>query len=600
MNEEYKSKKYKNNNICYYNENGNDKIFSNKNNKNIKNVKNYNNMNIIKNDLQINNNKIEDKNNNNKNIKRAKTVSKTKYKKFNIVDLLEQPSLEMEIFNKIIVGLKDVKKTQFKAKIDNYMNTNNKGIINYENKKMNQIDNNISKNNILSGSYQKNKKETNIIKKSQIEKDKVIFPVNFLRSIDKSIAMNVKKKYRYQNIINHENIPVIIEEEILENENENKEKYIHVVGEEKKENIRKNIKNIGKMSKLFNEFNNIKEIVKNLEGYNSIINDLFKYIYKEIENNFIMLNDILISNYNLILNNISINYNTNKRNYIISFIDNTKQIFLYNILEKKYNYYNFESILKLDKNFNNSMCIEYDDKDLIFISGGKEDTEYYSSDMILIISLSKEIIELDGKLPTRKSFHSNIYFEGKLYLLGGIEQNKKCSSNCFYFSINNKKWYYFPNLNKQRANCSLCIQNKSILYVFGGRDDNNDLNSIEFIDLNDINNKTWNIFIPIDYGYVWVHLENSLIISYNNNKILICGGEDKNGNLYKETFLLDINNNNIYRGKDLLCNASFRFQGCCNNNEIFGIDLKNNYYKKNKIGIHYYNIENNEWKLIIA
>ena len=156
-----------------------------------------------------------------------------------------------------------------------------------------------------------------------------------------------------------------------------------------------------------------------------------------------------------------------------------------------------------------------------------------------------------------------------------------------------------PNLNKQRANCSLCIQNNSILFVFRGRDDNDDLNSIEYIDLNDINKKMWNIFIPIDYAYVWTNLENSLIVSYNNNKILICGGEDKNGNLFKETFLLDTNNRQIYRGKDLLSNASFRFQGCCNQNEIFGIDAKNN-FNKNKIGIHYYNIDNNIWKLILA
>ena len=246
------------------------------------------------------------------------------------------------------------------------------------------------------------------------------------------------------------------------------------------------------------------------------------------------------------------------------------------------------------------MCIEFDDNDLIFISGGKENTIYYSSDMILIISLSKEKIELEGKLPTRKAFHSSIYFEGKLYLLGGIDQNKKCSSNCFYFSVNNKKWYSLPDLNQKRANCSLCIQNKSILYVFRGRDDNNDLNSIEYLDLADINSKKWNIFIPIDYGYVWTHLENSLVISYNNDKILICGGEDKDGNLFKETFLLDTNNKNIYRGRDLLYNASFRNQGCCNNNEIFGIDQNNNFDKKNKIGIHYYNIKNNEWKIILA
>ena len=120
------------------------------------------------------------------------------------------------------------------------------------------------------------------------------------------------------------------------------------------------------MIKVFNEFNNIKEIIYNLKNYNSIINDLFQYINKEIENNIFILNDILISNFILLLNNISINHNSNKRNYIISFINNTNQIILYNSIKNKYNFYNFESITDLDINNNNSMYIEYDGNVLIF------------------------------------------------------------------------------------------------------------------------------------------------------------------------------------------------------------------------------------------
>ena len=600
-------KKEENNNLFLYNKNDNNKIYSIKNNK--ENIE-INNKDKIMNKINLQNNTCRNEKKNNKIIKRTKTDSKTKYRKMNIIDLLEQPSLEMETFNKIVVGLKCVQKTQFKAKKDLYHIINNNEEINIENKKIKQIDNNISKNNVLSRSYHKHKKDININKNHQIENNKVVFPVNFIRPIDKSITINKKTKDRYQNAINYENIPVIIEEEILENndefENNVKDNEKKVNNNEIENNVKDNekkgnaIKDIRKLIKVFNEFNSIKEIVYNLENYNTIINDLFQNINKEVENNILILNDILLSNLNLLLNNLSINYNTNKRNYIISFINNTKQIILYNTINNKINYYNFESIIDLDINFNNSMCIEYDDNDLIFLSGGKENTIYYSSDMILIISLSKEKIELNGKLPTRKSFHSNIYFEGKLYLLGGIDQNKKCSSNCFYFSVNNKKWFYLPDLNRKRANCSLCIQNKSILYVFRGRDDNNDLSSIEYLDLTDISNRKWNIFIPIDYGYVWTPLENSLIISYNNDKILICGGEDKNGNLFDETFLLDINNKNIYRGKDLLYKASFRFQGCYHKNEIFGIDQNNNFDKNNKIGIHYYNIKNNDWKFILT
>ena len=245
------------------------------------------------------------------------------------------------------------------------------------------------------------------------------------------------------------------------------------------------------------------------------------------------------------------------------------------------------------------MCIEYDDKDLIFLSGGETNINNYRSDTFIIINIEKENIEFEGNLPSKKSFHSNIFFNEKLYLIGGLEENKKCSSSCYYYSVNYKKWINLPNLNKPRANCSLCIQNNTFLYAFRGRDDNYDIDSIEYINLNNIN-KLWTLFTPIDYGYVWHPAENSLVLNYNEEKILICGGEDIKGNLFKETFLLETNRNKIYRGKDLLLASSFRFQGGIYIDEIFGIDIKNNYNIRKKIGIHLYNFESNEWKLMLV
>ena len=47
-----------------------------------------------------------------------------------------------------------------------------------------------------------------------------------------------------------------------------------------------------------------------------------------------------------------------------------------------------------------------------------------------------------------------------------------------------------------------------------------------------------------------------------------------NGNIFKETYLFDTNNANIYRGNDLLYGASFRNTGCIYNDAIFAIDIK--------------------------
>ena len=554
-----------------------------------------NNENIRINNI-IENNKIQNFNNNDNieeekkdpKMKRAKTTSKIKNKKFDIMDLLGQPSLEMESFNKIIVGLKDIKVMKFKTKKEEKENSDIKDSEINNKIQLRNIDNNVSKNNILSRSYKKNKNEVKI-KINQKEKNKDIFPANFLRTIDKSIDMNNKIKDRYQNEIKQDNIPIIIEEVSQENDNENGK--IILINNQKKE--------VKKMGKIFKEFNNIKKEVESLEEYNSLINNLYSYIINKIEINILLLNDILNSNFILLLNKITNNHHIYKKNNIISLVENSQQIIIYNIVKKEYKYKNLDNILKNNFAFNNSMCIEYDDKDLIFLSGGETNINNYRSDTFIIINIEKENIEFEGNLPSKKSFHSNIFFNEKLYLIGGLEENKKCSSSCYYYSVNYKKWINLPNLNKPRANCSLCIQNNTFLYSFRGRDDNYDIDSIEYINLNNIN-KLWTLFTPIDYGYVWHPAENSLVLNYNEEKILICGGEDIKGNLFKETFLLETNSNKIYRGKDLLLASSFRFQGGIYSDEIFGIDIKNNYNIRNKIGIHLYNFESNEWKLMLV
>ena len=593
-----------NNNLIRISDNEDLNFFQSKNNNKIYSIKdeenkkiNKNNNNKINNGLSFKNESLEK----DQKLKRTRTVSKTKNKKFNIFDLVGQPSLEMESYNQIIVGLKDIKVNRLKSKKEKEKeNISNKDMINKRksiNIELKNIDNKISKNIMLSNSYKKIRKENNNTENDNNQNKKLIFNHNFMREIDKSINMKkINKRDRYQNI-KQEYIPIIIEEEIQGKIMESLNKKEDINNEKNIKNLHKDIK---KMSSLFDEFNKIKDIVYNLKGYYSINEDLYTYINSKIEYNIFALKKIFLSNYNLLLSDISYKIiKENKRTKIISLVENTKQIILFNILEKKYIFKNLESTIKNFPNFKNSMCIEYDDKDLVFISGGEENSKYYSSDRFIIISLSNEKIELEGILPTRKSFHSNIYLEGKLFFLGGYGPNKICSSNCFYYTVNDKKWHGLPNLNKPRSNFSLCILNNSVIYVFRGKNDNEVLDSIEYLDLY-ANSKSWIIFTPIDYGYVWIPATNSLAVNYGDDKILICGGEDENGNLCKETFLFDTNNKNIYRGQDLFYGASFRYQGSYHKKEIFGIDIRNNYSKRKTIGIHFYDIEKSDWNLIIA
>ena len=197
-------------------------------------------------------------------------------------------------------------------------------------------------------------------------------------------------------------------------------------------------------------------------------------------------------------------------------------------------------------------------------------------------------------MPSCKSYHSILYYNKNLYIIGGFDNNKKASNECFYFSYENKKWENLPHLNIPRANCSICIYNKSILYLFRGRNNKCELNSIEYLNINE--KKKWEMINVIDYGYIWNKIYNSCTVVLNENQILIFGGEDEN-KLYKDSIIFDIKNKNVYKGMDMKIPASFNGRGIFNNGKIYGFDFKNkngDYEHK----IHIFDEKNNYWSLI--
>ena len=350
---------------------------------------------------------------------------------------------------------------------------------------------------------------------------------------------------------------------------------------------------------MLNNYNSTKESVYKLKKYYDMISFLSSEINNNVDKNISLLNDKIMSNYDLLLSEIAFKSPRVQKNFCFSFFPNTYNIILYDPFNKKFTVKNFNHILNnknktILKPFDLSNSIIFDDNDLICITGGTS-----SNDKIIIISLSNENIIYNKAMPCRKAFHKSIFINNKLYIIGGESQNKKVSSECFSFDLSQKNWNSLPQLKKARKNFSLCFYNESILYVFMGEDDTNILDSIEFIDinnLNNLNNKTigWSIFKPIDYGFVWHSMKNSLVINIDRDKILIIGGEDNQNNLYKDCFLFKPSNNNIFKGIDLRVPAAFISEGCFYKDEIFGLDYKNKTQNHFWI-LHIYNIKNNFW-----
>ena len=550
-----------------------------------------------------------------------------KSSKFDIKSILNAEDIDEDnTKNKIIVGLKDIKVVSLKQSMQNL--NNNKFKLNLIKSKMKLPGKKISLghiNNFVKKSPKNNNINDNTKKDNVNNNGRMLKKINFdtpslslLRSSEfvkrdfrfvsneQNMNKNSSKKNNknnnlninmslasttsgFNNLLDVINTPYTINhastKENLSSRNNTKKLYS--VPQKNSPFVNEN---------MLNNYNSTKESVYKLKKYYDMISFLSSEISNNVDKNISLLNDKIMSNYDLLLSEIAFKSPRVQKNFCFSFFPNTYNIILYDPFNKKFTVKNFNHILNnknktILKPFDLSNSIIFDDNDLICITGGTS-----SNDKIIIISLSNENIIYNKAMPCRKAFHKSIFINNKLYIIGGESQNKKVSSECFSFDLSQKNWNSLPQLKKARKNFSLCFYNESILYVFMGEDDTNILDSIEFIDINNLNNKTigWSIFKPIDYGFVWHSMKNSLVINIDRDKILIIGGEDNQNNLYKDCFLFKPSNNNIFKGIDLRVPAAFISEGCFYKDEIFGLDYKNKTQNHFWI-LHIYNIKNNFW-----
>ena len=598
-----------------------------KNNNNMREAQNYNLFNKMINDNNIMHNLNIENSKNKQNFyiprQNSKTVfyssntkPKNKKNKFNIYDILneDEPNEENDK-KKIIVGLKDVKviSNNNNLKKENEINKidKNKNIIHLKNKNLDIPER--KKNSIYINQPNYNNNDNSLNDDSEASTLRIENPsLSLLRSTEftkRIFPLNAndkrKKLIKYQKACEK----IDKEPESLENKIS---KYNKITKSNKISNsyaclINKNYSiskyeinnkiSLSSMNKLFKHFNKIKDIVNEINSFNEFLIFISNEINKGVDLRLFLLGNFILNNYCLLLNEITYNFSQTSHHSIASFIFDTKRISIYNTNLNKFITKDFEDVLPQINSFNNSISLDYDDSDLIFISGGIEESKYFCSDIFIILKWSTENIEYKGNLPDRRAYHSTYYYDNKLYLIGGMDSNKKVSKECHVFSILDKKWHPLPNLNVGRSNSSICIYNNKILYVFRGRDDNNVIDSIEFIKLFNLRS-SWKLFKPIDYGYVWNSAENSLVMTIDKGQILICGGEDKDGNLLNDTFLFETNSRKIYKGVDLAYPASFKNNGCYNKGKYFCIDIKNEKYKNiGSGGIHIFDIKDNTWTL---
>ena len=540
-----------------------------------------------------------------KNLQRSGGSNFAKRKKrFNINDLIDDLPQETQVINQIFVGLKDVKVVSLQKKI-------NQTII----KKTNDQNNNHSNNKITSPKPNVNNKINSIKKINKYfdnnnvvtNNTKKLKPISFyINKYDKTSTTCLSNSKILDSSKKLDDKDIDLNFSILKSnkfssqrnyKNEETDLKIKKISRNVSENC-KNVKNLN-IDKILQNFNKISDIISKLNNYNDLINFLYQYILQKTTSNMLLLNNLIYDNYIALLNDLTYDFRQTNRRFLISYYDNSKSIILYDSFYSKMYTKDFMHILMEYPSFNRSISMEYDDNNLIFISGGIEISNYNTSNLFLIINWEKEKIEYQNIMPKRKAFHTTIFFDKKLFLIGGMNCEQKVTNECLIFNYQEKKWLNFQNLNQGRANASICIYNNSFLYVFRGRNDFDVIDSIEFISLNGnfFNNK-WSLFVPNDFGFIWFSCENSMCINIDKNKILICGGENKEGKLFKECILFEPGSKNVYRGLDINVNSCFKTQGCCYKGNIYAVDWKNQLHDE-KHGIHIFEEKENTWKFFI-
>ena len=587
------------------------KIYHDNNISQFKKINTTQQLNTIQNrDININKNGIIKKNflfKNQKQNPKLKITHEKKKTKFDINSLLDDEGINIEeepTKNKIIVGLKDVKVISFKQTITQINNNssnkpkqlnsklikskyimpgkkidleninsliNKRKINNYNRNNYSGMGKNIGNNN-LSQAIKEEAPSLSLLRSTDYTKREYRFHMNPKSKIAKS-KLNKSNGYNFNsNTIN-------VDQSVDEN-----------LTKRKLMNTPKNINS--NEFKIIKDFNKMKDITNKLNKYIELINFLFNNIDNEVKNNIYLLKNSIKKNYESLLNEIIYNLNHTQKNYLLTYINNTYNILLYDPFNRKYAIKNYSQIFTNNRininRFNISISIAYDDNDLIFISGGEN-----NYNLFIITTWSTGEIMHKEYMPTKKAYHKTIFLNEKLYLIGGMTPDKKVSSECFSFNLKEKKWHLIPNLNKPRKNASLCFYNNSILYVFRGEDNNQVLDTIEFININI--KKEWTLFKPIDFGFVWYPAKNSMILNVDKDKILICGGENNEGEIFKDCFLFEPSTNCIYKGLDLGIPSAFISEGCFYQDEIFGVDYTNETENNIRI-IHSCNINKNIWK----
>ena len=345
--------------------------------------------------------------------------------------------------------------------------------------------------------------------------------------------------------------------------------------------------------------------------------------------------DIPNENDDISIKNKNENNIKGEKPYFCFLIKETKKIMLYNVIDKKNEFKEFDF---LEFKLNGTMSVQYkESQKIIFLSGGIyfEDSLFSRnkiySDMLYIIPYHIEP-QIKGninfskiKMPRMRYNHTSLIIGNIIYFIGGKDTKGNYVIECDSYNFKDKMWELLPKLNYGREFPSVFCYHKKFIYVF--RAFEKEANShVEILNINDLN-EGWRKVQIQDPINSFVPAIKSGISQFNDNTLIICGGflsstepearsiinwnnfmatpegansnkkeyQNKKKEMVDYCYLYNIVTNTIYRTKDLEKSASFTYNGV-NLNEsgkIIFMDEKN--FAKKPFGIHIFDLNTKKW-----
>ncbi|KRX01567.1 hypothetical protein PPERSA_01470 [Pseudocohnilembus persalinus] len=304
-----------------------------------------------------------------------------------------------------------------------------------------------------------------------------------------------------------------------------------------------------------NRLKNDKElVVKKFDKIIKVINERKETVLKELDSFYdqqlsdveldIVLANSVQDNYKHQLQQLEKLQSKLITNETICFLGEKNKVLMYNVKKDAWILKEINNNKNCEFNYYAS-AVTLPNGEILIMGGGIQ-----ASVSKLSIFNKMELVRLSPMQTPRKEHGSVTVGSKYVYVIGGYNsQKKEMLSSCERYDIKQDKWSYIPSMSVKKCAIAVCQQSDKYIYVMGGFDGKNRLQTIEKYDINE---EKWEILdVTLQNA-----LSNSAAIALDDKEILILGGGNDEGFSYK-SYSYDTKNQtiqqipNMKEGRDL-------------------------------------------------